>query len=113
MLLDIVPFGALEVMAAGERAVSRWLAESGLWTPGRAWAADAGAAHDQAWAREVATDAGSPLRYGDGAAYDWWAAGARADTAFTRRWQDVLDLAEAIDARSRLTADEVRAITGL
>ncbi|WP_160051135.1 hypothetical protein [Nocardiopsis sp. FR26] len=85
-------------LSAGWRAEIRWLTESGLHTPERAWAAERHAGTDQRAADALCREAfGEPLQYGKGPTHaDWASASEAADTILGVRWGAVALLAEEL-----------------
>ncbi|MEU2403458.1 hypothetical protein ABZ609_03900 [Streptomyces rubiginosohelvolus] len=101
--------------AAGERAETRWLHETGRWTPGRAWVAERHAWHDRKHADEVVrTCHGRELTFngdhGDWGDYAWIM--DRADEALDPVWEQVLALAHYVAEHRRVTGEEAARITG-
>ncbi|MFD0384657.1 hypothetical protein ACFQ2B_27760 [Streptomyces stramineus] len=102
--------------AAGERAEVRWLRETGLWTPGRAWAAERHAWHDRRHVDEIMRSChGRELTFhgdhGDWGDYAWVM--DRTDEALGRVWGQVMALAHFVAARRQVTGEEAARLTGL
>lgn len=103
------------VAAAGhERAVDRWLRESGLWTPDRAWAAERLSADARAQAAEaVQYGLGCEMTFnggGDEADYAWIC--DRADEALDARWPQVSALGQYVAEYSRVEGADAARIAG-
>jgi hypothetical protein len=118
--VDHAPFSGLwldfvTAAAAGERAQDRWLRESGLWTPGRAWVAERLAWDDR---RQVAESTHTCLKQelSFGVRDDWtdyaWIMD-RADEALDPLWDRVLTLTHHIAEHRQVTGEEAARITGL
>lgn len=95
---------------AGERAVDRWLRETGLWTPSLAAMAEMTAAHDRA--SVFSYDPQPRPGFGDGEV-DYSVLHDLADEALDAQWTRILDVLPSFIRAGRMTGDELAARTGL
>ncbi|MFI1183342.1 hypothetical protein ACH4UT_27860 [Streptomyces sp. NPDC020799] len=92
--------------AAGERALDRWMRETGLWSPERAWVAERSATDDRKCVVEtLRTHMNRAVTFGGRipGALDYATVQAAADAALARLWGRVLRLAAAVDEHGVLT----------
>ncbi|WP_316782931.1 hypothetical protein [Streptomyces sasae] len=104
----------LTCLAAGERAESRWLGESGLLTPVRAYAVELLAQGDRDMAGNLVRDLlGRELTFGVavGEAFDYQSAHDAADAALDRCWPAVIAVADALVAHRRLDGEQIAALS--
>lgn len=94
--------------AAGERAIERWLHESGLWTPKRAVAAEVGARGDRMAFLKVNPDVG----FGD-KHIDYSVVHDLADHALSTHWAAVTAVADVLHKTRHLTGAAIADIAGL
>ncbi|MBV7674105.1 hypothetical protein STHAL_32175 [Streptomyces halstedii] len=105
----------LTALAGGERAEDRWMRETGLWNPVRAWASERHALHDRDYARQLVR---KYLKHDmtcgitDQGWTDYLALHTAADRALDRVWETVLTLADALLERHHLTGEEAARIAG-
>lgn len=105
--------GYLTMLAAGERASDRWLRETGVWTPERAWAAERCAEGDREEAVGFATRRGIPF---DLTAHPWdgWTQVCGwADGSLNYHWHRVCAVAAALLEGTSLDAKDVARVSGL
>ncbi|WP_228183955.1 hypothetical protein [Streptomyces anulatus] len=96
-------------IVAGERAVDRWLRETGLWTPSLAAMAELEAAHDRA----LVLDATRPRpAFGDGGP-DYSDLHHLADQALDTIWDRLLTALPVLVRDGEMTGDRLAARTGL
>ncbi|MGW4825739.1 hypothetical protein ACWEP4_44560 [Streptomyces sp. NPDC004227] len=102
-------YDLLAGFCAGERAESRWLRETGMWTIERAWAAERGAQNDRHVADQALFDtAGRHLTYGR--TDDWndlTAIHTHTDQAIAKHWASITDLAAALVRERHLNAQQI------
>ncbi|SPE51870.1 hypothetical protein SNS2_1544 [Streptomyces netropsis] len=102
--------------AAGERAQDRWLRETGLWTPERAWVEERAADSDrQQVAHALRHSRNKELTFGRTAAgaMDYATVQAAADAALAPLWDRVLRLAAAVDDHGHLTGRQAARHAGM
>ncbi|MCD9144363.1 hypothetical protein [Streptomyces albireticuli] len=101
--------------AAGERAQDRWMRETGLWTPQRAWAVERTAGSDRdVLAQALRTVCGTELRFGASRpGVQYGTVQAVADSALSHLWDRLLCLAEALDDRGHLSGHAAARDAGL
>lgn len=91
-------------LVAGERAVDRWLRETGLWTPSLAAMAELTAAHDRAAVFEMEP---SPRpSFGDGAV-DYSVLHDLADEALNMHWDRIMTALPTLIHAGRMTGDQL------
>ncbi|MEV6696209.1 hypothetical protein AB0M68_03475 [Streptomyces sp. NPDC051453] len=91
-------------LAAGERAVDRWLRETGLWTPSLAAMAELTAAHDRAAVFEM--EPHPRPSFGDGPV-DYSVLHDIADEALDRVWAQVMTALPTLIQAGRMTGDQL------
>lgn len=100
--------------AGGERAVDRWLRETGLWTPGRAWVAERLAWRDRSQVHVIMrTCHNRELTFGqhwDRTDYTWIT--DRTDEALDKVWDQALTLADHVAKHRKITGEEAARIAG-
>lgn len=101
--------------AGGERAADRYLRESRLWTPERAWAIERSAVKDRAEAaRAVQHVLGRAMTYGadrgEPGDYAWIC--DQTDQALSRYWPRVLDLGRYVFERRRVPGADAARVAG-
>ena len=100
-------------LAAGERAETRWLHESGLWTPTRGWAVEWLASNDRekarTWVRDIFDE---EMTYGidPGQTTDYETSHNRADKALDAVWEAIRAVADALVSCRRLTGTQIAEI---
>jgi hypothetical protein len=101
--------------AAGERAQDRWLRETGLWTPGRAWVAERYSWRDRRLVSVVVSQAhNEELTFGlvnHWSDYAW--IGDRAAEALDPVWDQVLTLARHLANHRHITGEQAARVAGL
>ncbi|MFE2693672.1 hypothetical protein [Streptomyces mirabilis] len=95
---------------AGERAVDRWLRETGRWTPEHAAMAELGAWQDRAYV--FACDPQPRPGFGDGE-IDYSVLHDLADQALSASWDNILAALPVLLRAGRMTGDQLAACTGL
>ena len=95
-------------LAAGERAETRWLHETGLWTPRRGIAIEIDAATD----RKAFTTRHPEYGFGD-TDLDYLDAHDIADTVIDRYWAEIQTVANALLEHHTLSGDAIADIAGL
>lgn len=106
----------LVALAAGERAEDRWMRESNLWTPARAWVIERLAINDRLHtAGLVRQFLKTELTYGEKPT-EWsdlaWHHQV-ADEALHKNWARITDFADALIEHRYLTARQVADFSGL
>jgi hypothetical protein len=101
--------------AAGERAETRWMRETGLWTPDRAWVAERLAWKDRsqmglAYRDGCGRDLTFQGNHGDPGDYAWVM--DRTDEALDRVWGQVLRLADQLVERRYVDGCEAAKTAG-
>ncbi|MFJ3612295.1 hypothetical protein [Streptomyces hydrogenans] len=106
------PVDYLRMLAAGEQAHQRWLEDSGLWTPSRAWAVERGALDDTAKAVEVLREHHPGL---DDVGYRqlFWQYRPAARALLDAHWHRVLNVAGSLSDRGYLCGDEASDLADL
>lgn len=99
--------------AAGERAADRWLRETGLWTPERAWSVERGARSDRGAALRAAEREGQALRLTAHPWNGWTQACSWADAVLDATWGRVEAVAAALLAGGSLDPSAVARVTGM
>lgn len=110
--IAIQPPGYLTMLAAGEQAHQRWLLESGLHTPARAWAVERGALDDRTKAIDVLRTYHPGLE-DNGYRQAFWQYRPDAQVLLDDHWRRVLDIAEPLADRGHLSGDEASDRAGL
>lgn len=110
--IAIGPADYLRMLAAGEQAHQRWLEDSGLSTPARAWAVERGARDDTAGAVEVLRKYRPGL---EDAGYRqlFWQYRPDAKELLDAHWYRVLNVAESLARRGYLGGDEASDLADL
>lgn len=100
------------MLAAGVRAVDRWLREIGLWTERRAWLNELTGDADQLEAIESAAALPWPVEvtWGDGGTADWARLCDQADVLLHEHWGQVGAIAAELLRREVLTGEEIAAV---
>ncbi|WP_275558531.1 hypothetical protein [Streptomyces sp. 5-6(2022)] len=102
-------YDLLTGLCAGERAEDRWLHQTNLWTPNRAWAIERHARNDRTMAYQAIQDtADLPLTYGQSS--DWTDLAVihdHTDQAIDRYWSNITDLADALITHRHLNAKQI------
>lgn len=100
--------------AAGERAADRWLRQSGLWTPARAWAIERLAGDDRALTAEtVRQGLGCEMSYGvHSGDSDYFGLCSRAEAALDRFWPQICALARQLADRRFVNGTDAARIAG-
>ncbi|MFE9337784.1 hypothetical protein [Streptomyces sp. NPDC007063] len=97
-------------VVAGERAVDRWLRETGLWTSNLAAMAELGAAHDRAYVFEC--DPEPRPGFGDGDV-DYSVLHDLADEALDAVWDKVMAALPILTRAGLMTGDELADHVGM
>ncbi|MGN7135485.1 hypothetical protein [Streptomyces pseudogriseolus] len=97
-------------VAAGERAVDRWLREEGLWTPSRAAWAEVSAKHDRD--AILASSIDPKPCFGSGMA-DYGDLHQLADDALVRVWERVRASVPVLITRQSIGGNELGAMNGI
>lgn len=95
----------LTMLAAGEAAHQRWLLESGLHTPARAWAVERGALDDMGRALDVLRE-WVPGYDDTGYRQLFWRSRPAAEALVDARWRGVLAVDGGIAGPGRLGGEE-------
>lgn len=109
---SVHPDDYLTMLAAGEVAHQRWLLESGLYTPDRAWAVERGARDDTDKAIGVLRDH-IPGYEDNGYRQEFWEYRPQAQALLDTHWHRVLAVAELLEANGHLSGDEAADLAGL
>ena len=104
--------GYLTMLAAGEAAHQRWLRESGLHTPARAWAVERGALDDMGKALDVLRE-WDPGYDDTGHRQLFWRSRPAAEALVNDRWRGVLAVAGGLAGPGRLGGEEASGLAGL
>jgi hypothetical protein len=110
--LAVPPGDYLTMLAAGELAHQRWLGESGLHTPARAWAVECGALDDTAKALAVLRRYYPGLE-DDGCRQLFWRYRPDAEALLDAHWERALNVAGPLADRGHLSGDEASGLAGL
>ncbi|MFF7780426.1 hypothetical protein ACFZCG_39190 [Streptomyces tanashiensis] len=110
--MAVHPDRYLTMLAAGELAHQRWLRDSGLFTPAKAWAVERGAVDDMGKAVGVLREyfPGIP---DDGYRQRFWQYRPAAETLLATHWGRVLNVAGSLGSRGHLGGDEAAALARL
>ncbi|TWF92330.1 hypothetical protein FHX80_12650 [Streptomyces brevispora] len=110
--MAVHPESYLTMLAAGELAHQRWLRNSGLFTPARAWAVERGAVDDTGKAIGVLRQH-SPGIPDDGYRQWFWQYRPAAEALLVAHWECVLNVAGPLGSRGHLNGDEAATLAGL
>lgn len=102
----------LTMLASGEAAHQRWLRDSGLHTPARAWAVERGALDDMSKALDVLRE-WVPGYDDTGYRQLFWRSRPSAEALVDARWERVLAVAGGLASRGWLSGEEASGLAGL
>lgn len=114
--LTAPPCDVMLFAAAGERAADRWLRDTELWTPARAWVVEILADADRAVIDDVVRllhPGGLTCGVSDDPSRDLAAIHDQADALLDRLWEQVGRVADALNERGRLTEEQAAEAAGL
>ncbi|MFE4420425.1 hypothetical protein [Streptomyces sp. NPDC056817] len=102
----------LAALCAGERAEDRWLRETGMWTTGRAWAAERSALNDRTEADGFIYQAAGVFLTcrSNGTWHDLATLHSHTDQVIAKHWASITDLADALVRERHLDAQQIASI---